>query len=351
MNAPPRTSGQAPPARLLRAGGRALVTGGAGFIGSHLVEHLLERGLEVTVCDDCSTGTLDNLAKVSDRIALVRGDLAEMLRGPLAEAGFDAIFHLAASVGVQRILERPIESIESNMAQTAAVLRYAADHGPRPDTPAAFLFASSSEVYGKSTKVPFSEEDDRLYGPTTIHRWSYAGGKALGEQLALAHHRQRGLPAVIVRFFNTVGPRQVGRYGMVLPRFVRQALAGEALTVFGSGEQSRCFCDVRDAVPALVRLLDDPAHHGRVYNLGSDRPVTIAQLARTVLEVVAKGDGPNGGMVSVPYSEAYPPGFEDLHVRIPDLTRIREAIGFQQRYALADTIKDIASFVQAYPDA
>ncbi|MBY0307427.1 MAG: NAD-dependent epimerase/dehydratase family protein, partial [Phycisphaerales bacterium] len=271
------------PAKIGKTGLRTLVTGGAGFIGSHLVERLLARGDLVTVADDFSTGRTGNLSTVRSHpgLTLVEGDLAASLAGPLARSGFDRVFHLAAAVGVKLVVERPIECIETNVLQTAAVLRYAGSCGPGGG-PAPILIASSSEVYGKSDRTPFAEDDDVVYGPTTRARWSYAATKAIDEYLALAHHRRHGLPAVVVRFFNTVGPRQVGEYGMVLPRFVRQALDGDDLVVHGDGAQVRCFCDVRDVVPALQQLLETPACAGRVFNLGSDREATILQLAQTV---------------------------------------------------------------------
>jgi len=324
---------------------RALVTGGAGFIGSHLVDVLLPRGWHVTVVDDLSTGRRANLAAhVADpahagRLEFIESSLDGALRGPLASRRFDRVFHLAAAVGVRRIIERPIESIETNVIQTAALLRFVADHAvqgwPMPPT----LIASSSEVYGKSTAVPFKEEDDSVFGPTTAFRWSYACSKALDEHLALAYHGQAGLPAVVARFFNTVGPRQVGEYGMVLPNFVRAALEGRPPQVFGTGAQSRCFCDVRDIAPALPALLESPSCYGRVFNLGSDEPISMWDLAGLVVRTLGGGPGPE----LVPYETAYTPGFEDLQQRRPDLTRVRHAIGFRPRIPLLETIRDIAA--------
>ncbi|MCA9310032.1 MAG: GDP-mannose 4,6-dehydratase, partial [Phycisphaerales bacterium] len=315
------------------------VTGGAGFIGSHLVEALLQRGDEVTVIDNLSTGRRENLPARHARLRFIEGDLGAVLPGVDAGERFAEIYHLAAAVGVRRILERPVESIETNIVETVALLRFAEAHGPGSATGARTLIASSSEVYGKSEAAPFAEADDCVYGPTTASRWSYACSKAIDEHLALAHATHAGLPVVIARFFNTVGPRQVGDYGMVLPNFVRAALAGDALPVYGDGGQSRCFCDVRDVVPAITRLLATPACLGRVFNLGSDQLVTIGDLARLVIDTL----GSTSTVERIPYERAYGPGFEDLRLRRPDLTRIREAIGFRAAIPLEQTIRDIAA--------
>lgn len=317
---------------------RSLVTGGAGFIGSHLVERLADSGREIVVVDDLSTGRMENLEAVRDRVSMIEAPVQHAVGGALAGQRFDEIYHLAATVGVRRVVERPIESIENNVGETAAVLRYAEEHGPHEGTPARVLFASSSEVYGKSSHSPFRETDDCLYGPTTARRWSYAAGKALGEHLALAHHDRTGLPVVVVRLFNTIGPRQVGEYGMVVPRFVAAALRGEPLTVHGDGSQSRCFCDVRDVAPAMVDLLDAGTCFGSVFNVGNDEPISIMELARLVNEELGSG----AGVRTISYDEAFGPGFEDLPQRRPDLTRVREAIGFSPSVTLARTIRDVA---------
>lgn len=320
---------------------RSLITGGAGFIGSHLCDVLLQAGHEVTVVDDLSTGRLTNLAahERDTRLRFIRSDLAQALRGPLADETFDHVYHLAAAVGVRRIVERPIESIETNVLQTAALLTWAAGHAQRARPLPPTLIASSSEVYGKGVSTPFREEDDCLYGPTTALRWSYACSKAMDEYLALAHHQRSGLPVVVARFFNTVGPRQVGDYGMVLPSFVAAVLQGRSPEVYGDGSQSRCFCDVRDVAPVLPRLLDAPACHGRIFNIGSDTPVTILELARTVARVLGSSVEPR----LVPYDQAYGPGFEDLRQRRPDLARLRQAVGFSPRIPLEQTIRDLWS--------
>lgn len=321
---------------------RALVTGGAGFIGSHLAEVLLARGDHVSVVDDLSTGRRRNLPQAHPRLTFLHADLRGSLPSLAREGPFDEIYHLAAAVGVRLVVEQPIRAIETNVEQTAALLHFAHDqlragHAPR------VLVASSSEVYGKSAKPRFAEEDDVLYGPTTVTRWSYACSKAIDEYLALAHARQHRLPVVVARFFNTVGPRQVGDYGMVLPTFVAAALAGENLPVHGEGRQSRCFCDVRDVARALPRLLANPACHARVFNVGSDEPVQIAQLADLVVRTL----GSTSRIALVPYDRAYGPGFEDLHQRRPDLARIRQAIDFRPSIPLRQTIADLADSIRA----
>lgn len=330
-----------PPAAPVTGARHTLITGGAGFIGSHLVDQLLAAGERVTVVDDLSTGRRENIAAhlPNPMLRFLQQDLALALAGPLAGESFDRIYHLAAAVGVRRIVERPIESIETNVLQTSALLNFAASHASRGAAVPPTLIASSSEVYGKSARSPFSEEDDCVYGPTTARRWSYACSKALDEHLALAHHGASGLPVVVARFFNVVGPRQVGDYGMVLPNFIRAVQEGRAPIVFGDGKQSRCFCDVRDIVPALMRMLDEPACQGRVFNVGGDRPITIIELAELVVRVLGSGLAPR----FVRYEEAYGPGFEDLRQRRPDLERIRSAIGFQPMILLEQTIRDIAA--------
>jgi len=336
-----------------RAEHHVLVTGGAGFVGSHLVERLLERGDRVTVVDDLSTGRRSNLEAAAaiggTRLRVIErsvGDWLEDLRGgrgasatidaPDAEP-FDAIIHLAAAVGVRLVVERPIHTIENNVLETSALLRFATER--RVPT----LIASTSEVYGKGIRTPFREDDDVLYGPTSVTRWSYACSKAIDEYLALAYHREHGLPVVIVRLFNTVGPRQVGDHGMVLPRFVEKALANEPLEVHGDGRQSRCFCDVRDVVPALLALHERPICRGRVYNVGRDEPITIEELARMVIRVL----GSRSEIRFVPYSDAFNVQFDDLQVRQPDLTRLREAIAFEPRVPLESTIRDLAAAMRS----
>jgi len=310
-----------------------LVTGGCGFIGSHLVERLLDRGDRVRVLDDLSTGTMDNVAHLAGRdgfevhigSALDRRLVAEMV------AGVDLVVHLAAAVGVKLIVEKPVHTIETNVGATEAVLAAAV----RNRTPV--VVASTSEVYGKSNVVPFREDQDLQLGPTSHSRWAYACSKALDEWLALAYAREKGVPVIIVRFFNTVGPRQSSRYGMVLPMFARQALSGEPITVYGTGNQTRCFGHVRDAVEAVLRLHATPAAINDVYNVGSTEEVTIRQLA----EQVRLAAGSTSEIVTVPYSEAYAAGFEDMLRRVPDVSRLERLTGFRPRTTLARIIRDV----------
>lgn len=325
---------------------RALITGGAGFIGSHLTELLLERGHSVVVVDNLSTGRLSNLPDHRN-LTVIEADLADVLPELGQRVGpVDHIHHLAAAVGVKLVMDKPAEAIETNVALTADLLTAAGTAGP-DGGPARTLIASSSEVYGKGTGEVFSEDDDVIYGPTTVTRWSYAASKALDEHLALAHHRDHGLPVVVARFFNTVGPRQVGDYGMVLPRFVAAALANEPLTVFGDGSQSRCFADVRDVVTALPALIERDACLGRVFNIGADTPITIRELAETVIRVT----GSSSQIVTMPFDAAYPRGFEDLKRRRPDLSRINDAIGFNAQTPLETTIADLAQVLNAERNA
>lgn len=317
---------------------RTLVTGGSGFIGSHLVDRLLARGDHVVIVDDLSTGRRTNLPERHERLTFIHDDLGRAIDSGAVTPGFDEIYHLAAAVGVKLVLQDPIRSIETNVGSTARLLEFAARAG-RGGGPCPTLIASSSEVYGKSSKTPFSEDDDVVYGPTTAGRWSYAASKAIDEYLALAFHRLRGLPTVVARFFNTVGPRQVGDYGMVLPAFVSAALAGRPIQVYGTGSQSRCFCDVRDVTAILPTLIATPACHGKVFNVGSDRPISIMELARTVVRVL----GSASAIEVVPYSAVYPAGFEDLNQRQPDLARVRAAVGFIPTIPLEQTIRDLAS--------
>jgi len=310
---------------------RSLITGGAGFIGSHLTEFLLERGDEVVVVDNFSTGRRENLAGVADHpdFTFIEGTIRDEALMMEVAGGVDRIFHLAAAVGVMLIIERPVHTIETNIQGTEIVLRCAAEHG------LPVLVASSSEVCGKGTGVAFLEEHDMVLGPTSRSRWSYAASKAVDEFLALAYHRERGLPTVVARFFNTIGPRQVGQYGMVVPRFISQALAGGPITVFGDGTQSRSFAFVGDVVGAVVALIEAPATWGRVFNVGCDEEITIGSLAEKVRDLV----DPGLSIIHVPYDEAYEEGFEDLGRRVPDLTRAREAIGYRSTLGLDEILK------------
>jgi UDP-glucose 4-epimerase len=333
--AQPQALGLGGPARRPR---RVLVSGGAGFIGSHLADRLLARGDFVTVVDNLSTGRRTNLPAAHERLRFVEADLKDALSAFGKGELFEEIYHLAAAVGVKRILKDPILAIDTNVEQTSALLRFAAGHGPHASG-VPTLIASSSEVYGKPSHSPFSEEDDVVYGPTTMMRWSYACTKAIDEYLAMAYHAQKRLPVVIARFFNTVGPRQVGEYGMVLPRFVQAALEGSPLEVYGDGKQSRCFCDVRDVVEVLPRMMASPKCHGRVLNVGSDQPISIGELADLVIRIT----GSKSTKRLIPYSAAYAPGFEELAQRRPDLARMRAAVGFEPSISLERTIRDVAA--------
>jgi UDP-glucose 4-epimerase len=314
---------------------RYLITGGAGFIGSHLTEHLLERGHEVVALDNLSTGTLDNLAGFRDNpgFRFVRGSVTDPSAVEACMAGIDAIFHLAAAVGVFTILDKTMESLRTNLHGTETMLDAALQH----DVP--ILVASTSEIYGKNTADGLTEDADRIIGSPLKNRWSYAEAKALDETFAYLYAVEHGLRTVIVRPFNTVGPRQTGRYGMVIPRFVKQALAGEPITVFGDGQQTRCFCHVHDVVPALVALLSDETAYGKVFNLGSTEQTTIAQLAERVIAAT----GSASTIAKVPYEEAYGDGYEDMQRRIPDCTRANQQIGFAPTRTLDDIISAVVA--------
>jgi UDP-glucose 4-epimerase len=309
---------------------RALITGGAGFIGSHLAEALLAAGHEVVILDDLSTGRIENLAAVKShsRLELNTGSVTDETLVRKLVAGADVVYHLAAAVGVRLILDRPVGTIETNIVGTETVLRAAREGRPR------VVLASTSEVYGKNDRVPLSEEDDRVLGPTTKSRWSYACSKAIDEFLGLAYHREYQLPVTIVRFFNTIGPRQTGRYGMVVPRFVRQALDGGPITVYGDGHQSRCFTDVEDTVRATIALSLAPAAVGEVFNVGTTHELTIGALAERV-RALAGSDSP---IVLVSYEEAYQPGFEDLRRRVPDIRKAERVAGYRPRVSLDETL-------------
>jgi UDP-glucose 4-epimerase len=310
-----------------------LVTGGAGFIGSHLIESLLAEGHRVFAVDDLSTGRERNLSSVAGHpnFHFARTTITDSVVIDRLAAESDVIVHLAAAVGVKLIVDHPVHTIETNINGTDQVLRAAVRYRCR------VLLASTSEVYGKGSKIPFSEDDDVLLGPTAKNRWSYAASKMVDEFLALAYHREFGLPVTIFRLFNTVGPRQRGRYGMVVPRLVKQALAGEPLTVYGSGEQSRCFCDVRDVVEAIIALSRHPDALGRVFNIGSTEEITILALAERVQALT----GSSSSVVRVPYEQAYAPGFEDMQRRVPDLTGIRSLLDWRPRRALEEILTSV----------
>ncbi len=310
---------------------RILVTGGAGFVGSHLVGRLLGEGHEVTIIDDCSTGTAENLtlhkgnSRMDLRVCRVSdcGELVGIVRR------VDFVFHLAAAVGVDLVVNSPIRTIQTNLRETEVLLEAASLSG----TPV--LLASTSEVYGKSSKPLFAETDDLLIGPPTLGRWSYACSKLMDEFLAMAYFKERNLPIIIARLFNTVGPRQTGRYGMVLPRFIESAKTNQPLRVFGDGSQSRCFCYVNDTVESLVRLAWSDQARGQVFNVGATDEIQIIELARLVIEVLES----KSRIQLVPYAEAYSTGFEDMRRRKPDVNKLFECVGFRPATGLRDIIK------------
>ena len=313
-----------------------LVTGGAGFIGSHLCELLVHHGHQVVAIDNLSTGRLENIQHLLPMAGFqfVRESInnSQVLDRLTSEA--DIIIHLAAVVGVKLIVEDPVNTIATNIMGTEAVLTTANRYGCK------VMLASTSEVYGKGFKVPFNEEDDCVMGPTSHSRWSYATSKAIDEFLGLAYFRQFGLPVVVMRFFNTVGPRQTGQYGMVVPRFVRQALANEPITIYGDGEQSRCFADVADIIDATVKLASHARAVGEVFNIGSTEEVTIRELAEKVIEAT----GSQSMITYVPYDEAYAPGFEDMRRRVPDLEKVHQLIGYEPRFTLDETLKRVIDY-------
>jgi UDP-glucose 4-epimerase len=312
---------------------RILITGGAGFIGSHLAEKFLSLGHHVTCIDDLSTGNLENLTAIRKHPKLIfYADTVfnRRLTSDLVDET-DVIFHLAAAVGVKRIVDFPVETIETNVKGTEIVLDAAARRSKR------VFLASTSEVYGKSTKIPFAETDDLVLGSTYNSRWAYACSKAIDEFLALAYFRERHLPVTIMRFFNTVGPRQTGRYGMVLPTFVRQALLGEPLTVYGTGAQTRCFGHVADIVEGLLLLLACDRACGEIFNLGNTEEISIEHLAH---KVIAACDS-SSEIVHIPYSKAYGPGFEDMLRRVPDISKAQKWLGYKPRHGLDEIIRSV----------
>ncbi len=322
---------------------RLLITGGAGFIGSHLAEAFLNRGDEVSVIDDLSTGSIENIQHLKKnprfeyKIDTVRNQpvLAELVDRA------DVVVHLAAAVGVKLIVESPVRTIETNVRGTEVVLEVA---NKKKKT---VLIASTSEVYGLSDRVPFREDGNLVLGATNKGRWSYACSKAIDEFLALAYWREKQLPTIIVRLFNTVGPRQTGQYGMVVPRFVKQALSGRPITIFGDGSQTRCFCHVSDVVGALTKLIDHPDAIGQVFNIGSTEEVSIQQLAETVRRLA----GSTSEIVYVPYDQAYEDGFEDMPRRVPDTSKIGKLVGFRPTYTLEDIVRSVIEFHSGAADA
>jgi UDP-glucose 4-epimerase len=315
---------------------RALITGGAGFIGSHLSDSLLEQGHEVLILDNLSTGSIDNIAHLKGRRGFeyfIDSVENEPLLAELIDRS-DVVFHFAAAVGVKLIVEQPVRTIETNVHGTEVVLKHANKKKKL------VVLASTSEVYGKSDDVPFREDSDLVLGPTPKHRWAYACSKAIDEFLALAYWKERKLPVIIVRFFNTVGPRQTGQYGMVIPNFVRQALAGEPVTVFGDGKQSRAFTHVTDVVHALVKLVNEPRAIGQVINIGNTQEITIEALAERVRNL----SGSKSPIKYIPYSEAYESGFEDMPRRVPDLSRVEALIGYRAQHSLDDILTQVIDY-------
>ncbi|MEQ1907732.1 MAG: NAD-dependent epimerase/dehydratase family protein [Vicinamibacterales bacterium] len=317
---------------------RALITGGAGFIGSHLAEALLVSGHGVLVIDNLSTGSMDNIAHLKGRPGFEYYIDTVENEGLLAELidRADVVFHFAAAVGVKLIVEQPVHTIETNVHGTEVVLKHAVKKKKL------VVVASTSEVYGKSTDVPFREDSDLVLGPTPKHRWAYACSKALDEFLALAYWKERKLPVIIVRFFNTVGPRQTGQYGMVIPNFVRQALAGEPITVFGDGTQCRAFTHVADVVRALQALIVEPRAIGQVVNIGNSEEISMNGLAERVRTLT----GSSSPITLIPYDQAYESGFEDMPRRLPDLTKVHGMIGYEPRHTLNSILTDVIEFMR-----
>jgi UDP-glucose 4-epimerase len=317
---------------------RALITGGAGFIGSHLAELLLDQGHEVCVIDDLSTGSINNIAPLKSRAGF-RYQVDTIANEPVLAEHIDwcdVAYHLAAAVGVRLIVEAPVRTIETNVYGTELVLKHAAKKRKL------VVIASTSEVYGKSTSVPFREDADLVLGPTHKHRWAYACSKAIDEFLALAYWKERKLPVIVVRLFNTVGPRQTGRYGMVIPTFVQQALAGRPITVFGDGRQSRSFGYVGDVVRGMSALVNEPRAVGDVFNLGTPEEITIAELAGKVRRLT----GDRSEIVLIPYDQAYEAGFEDMPRRVPDIGKIRALIGYEPEVSLDEILAKVVEYFQ-----
>ena len=320
-----------------------LITGGAGFIGSHLAEALLASGSEVTVVDDLSTGSMDNIRDLLGRegFRFVRESVRNQTTMAVLVDRCDVVYHLAAAVGVQLIVDRPVHTIETNIHGSEVVLNLANKFGRRT------FVASTSEVYGKNTKVPFNEDDDSLLGSTRFTRWSYAASKMVDEFLALAYYNQYGLESVIGRLFNTIGPRQTGAYGMVVPRFVRAALAGEPLEVYGTGQQTRCFCHVADVVSALPKLMECDQAIGQVVNIGTTESCTIQALAEKIIAMT----GSSSEIRRLTYEQAYGRPFDDMLIRQPDLTKIRRLIEYEPRFSLTDALQSVIDYERARGNA
>jgi UDP-glucose 4-epimerase len=311
-----------------------LITGGAGFIGSHLCDSLITRGDEVVVLDNLSTGSEQNISRIQEKIEIIRGDVLDKKLVTNLISDCDYVVHLAAALGVLNIINKPLQSLKTNIQGTETILE-AADKFHKP-----VLVASTSEIYGKNDKVPLNEEDDRIIGHPLKSRWSYSEAKAVDESLAYFYYLENKLPIRIVRFFNTVGPRQVGHYGMVVPRFVSAALKNEPLSVYGSGDQIRCFCHVDDAVKALILVMDSATAIGDVFNVGNNQQISIMELAKKVIELT----GSSSSIEKIAYEKAYPEGFEDMQRRVPDISKIRQVLGWTPEINLDQIIKDIVAF-------
>jgi len=315
---------------------KVLITGGAGFIGSYLAEKLLELGCHVMAVDNLSTGKLENIKHLQDNpnFEFITGTIMDEILMAELISQCETIYHLAAAVGVRLIIEKPVDTIETNIMGTEIVLKLANRRKRK------VIITSTSEIYGKNEQVPFKELDDSVYGPTVKSRWSYACSKAIDEFLSLAYFRENKLPVVIVRLFNTIGARQTGEYGMVVPTLVKQALLGHPLTVFGDGSQSRCFANVKDVVGAMISLAERPQAVGQAYNIGTNEVVTINDLARKIKELC----GSKSEIQYIPYEKAFETGFEDMYRRVPDLTKVREAIGYEPKIALEQSIREIIEY-------
>jgi len=313
---------------------RYLITGGAGFIGSYLVEKLVLRGDQVIIVDNKSTGSISNLKAVQDKIEFIEGDILDqsLIEGLVSKS--DYVVHLAAALGVFNIVNKPLQSLKTNIQGTENILEFA-DKFKKP-----VLIASTSEVYGKNDKVPLNEEDDRIIGHPLKSRWSYSEAKAVDESLAYFYYLENQLPIKIVRFFNTVGPRQVGQYGMVVPRFVTAAIRNEPIQVYGSGDQIRCFCHVSDAIRALLTVIDSDKAIGQVFNVGNNHQISIMDLAKKVIEFT----GSKSEIKKISYSDAYPAGFEDMQRRVPDISKIKNVLGWSPEFGLEQIIRDITDF-------
>ena len=311
-----------------------LITGGAGFIGSHLAKKLIDGGDQVVVFDNLSTGSSSNLSEIKDKIEFQQGNILDKAAIDKLVSDSDYVVHLAAALGVFNIVNKPLESLRTNLQGSEVVLE-ACDKYRKP-----VLIASTSEIYGKNDKVPLNEEDDRLIGHPLKSRWSYSEAKAVDESLAYFYYLENKLPIRIVRFFNTVGPRQVGHYGMVVPRFVSAALKNEPLSVYGSGDQIRCFCHVDDAVRALLLVMGSEKAVGQVFNVGNNQQITIMELAKKVIELT----GSSSTIEKIAYEKAYPEGFEDMQRRVPDISKIKQVLGWSPEINLDQIVKDIAAF-------